>query len=242
MLAEQGGFSVVVSADRVAGAKFIEQSGLGTIIVLDDGLQHRRLARSVNILAIDCSSRAAVDGFVQGALLPTGRFRESREGGLARVDAVVLNARMPKGLAPATEPIERILPPNLPTFNCALEIASVSERRSGAPIQAESPIQPFCALGNPEGFLATLSTLGRVVLPPVCKPDHATFSPAEIAEIQRAHPGAALVCTAKDAVKIPVEVEDAIYIVRARPVVENLASMMDLVEAKISDSANQGDR
>lgn len=60
------GFPVVVARDRRLGAQFVVQGKLGDCILLDDGFQHRRLARDLNIVAIDASSHDALLDFVAG--------------------------------------------------------------------------------------------------------------------------------------------------------------------------------
>ncbi|NDC38446.1 MAG: tetraacyldisaccharide 4'-kinase [Proteobacteria bacterium] len=238
MLAAQSELPVVVSPDRVAGARFIEESALGTIIVLDDGMQHRRLGRDYEIVSIDCSSEAAIDAFQEGMLIPAGRFREARDPGLRRADAVILNSRMPQRIAPSTDKIEKLIPATTPVFRCFVEVRSVTEMKSGAPLPSEMTLKPFCALGNPQGFLATVATLGAEVLPAALKRDHATFSADALLRIQKENPAAALVCSAKDATKLPEDLPVSIYVVRGEATVQGkerlLASLVEnLRDAKL---------
>lgn len=72
------GVIVIAGRDRVAGARLAEEMG-AEVVILDDGMQHRRLARDVEIAVDDGEARR---------LFPRGRLRESR-GGLARADLVV---------------------------------------------------------------------------------------------------------------------------------------------------------
>src|SRR5215470_9419201 len=79
-----GQAAVISSADRIAaGQEAIKDFGTEAF-VLDDGFQHLRLARDLNIACID-----ATNPWGGGRLLPYGRLREGREG-LRRADCVVL--------------------------------------------------------------------------------------------------------------------------------------------------------
>ena len=64
---------VVVGADRYQAGLTAEKNGLGNLFILDDGFQHRRLHRDVDILTIDPVEWAAGE-----TLLPTGRWREPK--------------------------------------------------------------------------------------------------------------------------------------------------------------------
>lgn len=229
MLAQQDEFPVVVSPDRVWGAKFIEDAALGSVIVLDDGMQHRRLARDLDILSIDCSSDAAVAGFCAGRLLPEGRFREDRDLGVRRVQAIVLNSRRPKALAPDTAAISRLLPGTTSVFHAFVEAVSIEEVRSGQQMTECAEILPFCAIGNPEGFIATAASLGYPILPAVTKRDHESFSTAELLDLHQAYPKAVLVCSAKDATKIPSDTTIPIYVLRVSLLLGDRDRLMTLI-------------
>ncbi|MGH9483975.1 MAG: tetraacyldisaccharide 4'-kinase [Terriglobales bacterium] len=83
-LAAVTGVPVVVGADRVAAVRALLTDTPVDIVLSDDGLQHYRLARDVEIVAID-----ARRGLGNGALLPAGPLREPLSR-LTRADAVVL--------------------------------------------------------------------------------------------------------------------------------------------------------
>jgi tetraacyldisaccharide 4'-kinase len=94
MIAQEAGVPVIVSPDRCAAARALIGKGI-RVIVSDDGLQHYRLPRSIEICVIDGSR-----GFGNGRLLPAGPLRESPER-LASVDHIVVNGEadgLPEGL------------------------------------------------------------------------------------------------------------------------------------------------
>ena len=112
---------VVVSRSRAKGSRLISERGLGDVIVLDDGFQHRRLRRQVDIVAVDISDAEAVDGFIEGALLPLGRFREPRAAALARADLLIFISRRfsraPQELDPR---LFRVVPKGLQIYRAFL--------------------------------------------------------------------------------------------------------------------------
>src|SRR5436190_22356360 len=75
---------VIADADRVAAAEWAKRRFGVTVFVLDDGFQHRRAKRDLDIVCID-----ATDPFGVGAVLPAGRLREPITG-LERAGAVVI--------------------------------------------------------------------------------------------------------------------------------------------------------
>lgn len=84
LIAQQSGVPVIVAADRCAATRALLKRGVG-VVISDDGLQHYRLPRDIEICVID-SSR----GLGNGRLLPAGPLREPVER-LQRVDHIVVN-------------------------------------------------------------------------------------------------------------------------------------------------------
>lgn len=94
MIAQEAGVPVIVSPDRCAAARALVKKGI-RVIVSDDGLQHYRLPRSIEICVLDGSR-----GFGNGRLLPAGPLREPPER-LASFDHIVVNGEaedLPEGL------------------------------------------------------------------------------------------------------------------------------------------------
>src|SRR5712692_4694279 len=86
LLAEKlkGEAAVICDADRVAAARWAIENLGAELIILDDGFQHLRLARDLDIVAID-----ATNPWSNRRLLPAGNFRESPDQ-LARADCIVI--------------------------------------------------------------------------------------------------------------------------------------------------------
>jgi len=150
---------VIVNPDRVAGAaEAIGQFG-AKVLIMDDGFQHRRLARDLDIVAVD-----ATEPFGYGKLLPAGLLREP-VASLRRADAVVITRcdQVPKAQVDALE--EKLLAANL-NIAVARSIHSPVCARSAdnEEISVEQlkgrKVFAFCGIGNPDAFLGSIRNLG----------------------------------------------------------------------------------
>lgn len=205
---------VVIAARRVAGASYIEAQALGDVIVLDDGFQHRWLERDIDIVSVNIGTPDARAAFIQGDLLPFGLFREGRTRALQRADIVIFSERKP--IQTSTEPdssLFRIIPRDVQLYRSSFEPRGVlgidgSEKLSPVPVVA------FCGIANPDGFFQTLGESGFPLLDSRRFPDHHVFGDAEISQMKLEHPGVPLVCTEKDAIRIPANQRQGIYMLR----------------------------
>lgn len=195
---------VIISADRVKGAKYIENNNLGDIIIMDDGFQHRRLARDENILCFDISSQTAVDKVASGKLLPYGRLREPIEVALERTDKIALNARAGKLDVSLAEQIINLIKKDLPVLKTFLEFLKPEKIFGEAQVLPEKWVS-FSAIANSEGFQKSLISLGYKVKEHFDFSDHHKFSLSDIKKIQNKYPDYSLICTEKDAIKLEAE-------------------------------------
>ena len=192
--------AVISSADRIAaGREAIKDFGT-ECFVLDDGFQHLRVARDLNVVTID-----ATNPWGGGRLLPHGRLRESPEG-LSRADCVVITrCDQVKSVEALREEISR-LTGGKPIFESQMRIVRVSPLKNGGEsLAALARVGAFCAVGNPGSFFESLRRAGFEVAVERAFPDHNVYSQDEIEAISRATKEAAvevLVTTAKDAVKL----------------------------------------
>jgi tetraacyldisaccharide 4'-kinase len=186
MLARRTGAPVVVAADRVAGAR--ELAGIGVDVVLaDDGLQHLRLARDVEIVVVD-----AARGFGNGRLLPAGPLREPLSR-LRSVDAIVLNGdAMASGAVPGAG--------DVPLIGMKVVAGAVLPVDGGAaePIERYRgrEVHAVAGIGHPARFFDSLRSHGITVRPRAF-PDHHAFQPRDV-QFRDALP---VLMTEKDAVK-----------------------------------------
>lgn len=190
------GVVVVVGADRFAGVEEARRRG-ADIAILDDGFQHRRLARDLDIVLLDAGSP-----FGNDRLLPAGPLREPVSG-LARAD-IVLITRADAGERP-TE-IERVVR----RFNPGAPILRAGHRSlgyrdpSGADVPAPARAVAFCGIGNPDRFRSDLEADRVEVLELHAYRDHHRYRAGEISALARraAEHGAALVTTEKDLARL----------------------------------------
>ena len=176
LLARRSGARVVVSRDRLAGARVLAPDV--DLILADDGLQHYALARDLEILVIDGRRR-----FGNGQMLPAGPLREPTSRA-ASVDVVVVNG----GGARAGEFAMRLVPSAI--------VAVGSEARESPTGWQGRRVHAVAGISDPPRFFATLRALG---IEPIEHPlaDHAPLSEADVS-FADALP---VLMTEKDAVK-----------------------------------------
>ncbi len=204
LLAQVYGLSVVVARDRVAGARFIEAQEIGNLIILDDGFQHRRLDRNVDIVTINVGTEEAICDLVESRLLPYGRLRELREPALKRADIVVLAYRRPfTNQREVDQRIIRVLPANKRACRSFLKPLGVHKLSTGQRLEA-CEVLAFCAIANPQAFQETLKDLGFKLREFKTFGDHHKFSTQDLISLSQKSEGLPLVCTEKDAVKLSI--------------------------------------
>jgi tetraacyldisaccharide 4'-kinase len=183
-----------VGPDRFARGSELAARGV-EYFVLDDGFQHRRLARDVDVVLID-----ATDPFGGGHLLPAGRLREPRSA-LARAGVLVITRAE---RSPAIEAAIR-QDSNAPIFYANPHLDSVHLASGDSPADLASlrkqELFAFCGIGNPPAFLADLRRWGFQVVGHKFFRDHHRYSQADALAIEsgaRNLGAAALICTEKD--------------------------------------------
>jgi tetraacyldisaccharide 4'-kinase len=182
MLARRSGVPVAVGADRVGAARLLLQDGVDFVLA-DDGLQHYRLQRDVEIAVVD--SRRA---FGNGHCLPAGPLREP-PARLARVDAIVVQD---SGAGPP--PLGR------ESLSMRLQVTGAVALMGGA----ERPLADFAGqrvhaiagIGHPERFFDSLRAAG---LQPIGHP-HPDHAPLRCSDVEFGDELPVLM-TEKDAVK-----------------------------------------
>lgn len=207
---------VVADPDRVAGARRARAHG-ATALVLDDGFQHRRARRDVDLVIV-----AAEQGTAR-RWLPAGPLRESAQG-LRRADALLVT-RKSATLAEAEAVAER-WSQGVPGITVAVihlapgglrrvadgdsgagesgDVAGSSSTMAGSspPALRGQRVLAVSAIGAPEAFEQQLRAEGAEV-EGARYPDHHPFSAADIASLaRRGEVAGMVVCTLKDAVKL----------------------------------------
>ena len=192
-----GQAAVISSADRIAAAEEAIKDFGTECFVLDDGFQHLRLARDLNIVTID-----ATNPWGGGKLLPHGRLREAPEG-LSRADCVVITRCDQAGNTDELQREIEQLTGGKPSFRSQMRAVRVVSLKNGPEsLEAPARIAAFCAVGNPGSFYENLRQLGYEIALQRSFPDHHVYTQAEIDTLIKDAGGSSLITTAKDAVKL----------------------------------------
>ena len=195
-----GRAAVISSADRVAAAREAIKDFGADCFVLDDGFQHLRVARDLNVVTID-----ATNPWGGGSLLPYGRLRETPEG-LSRADCVVLTrCDQVVSVDDLRDEVNR-LTGGRPLFESSMRTVRISPLKNGyEPPESSTRVAAFCAVGNPSSFFAAIRSSGFEPVLEKSFPDHHVFSQDEIDRLLHSASEAGANClltTAKDAVKL----------------------------------------
>lgn len=192
--------------DRVAGAQRLVDAG-ATVIVLDDGFQHRRLRRDLDLVCMDARMP-----FSNGQCLPSGDLREGPSG-LRRAQIVLLTRAGSLDAAQIDARIRRIrqLAHNdaLPVHACDHAPTDFVSRPDGAALPLSCvdgrEVVLLTAVARPDSVRSTLEALGANVVADLRHRDHHRFTAAEIDAAASAAKGqgALLVTTEKDDARIP---------------------------------------
>lgn len=217
MLAEMlldASVAVVSDRDRVAAARWASENLRSDAFILDDGFQHLRIARRLDIVTLDASNP-----FGGGRLLPHGRLREPLTQ-LARADVIIITradlADDIEGLRTEARRLSdghaEILTSRLQTIQLRRLDASLArgvvENNPGTNAAANhetTAFAAFCAVGNPQAFFAHLRGEGYALSYTRAFPDHHAYTQADADMLAReavARGAQAFLTTAKDAVKL----------------------------------------
>ncbi|MBK1706409.1 tetraacyldisaccharide 4'-kinase [Halochromatium glycolicum] len=177
LLAKRSHCPVVAGRDRVAAAKVLADQCGCDLVLTDDGLQHYRLRRQLEILVLDGERRLG-----NGRCLPAGPLREPQER-LATADLVVVNGDANDGHHISLAP------------GAAVNLQDSSLQR---PLRsfADETLTAVAGIGHPQRFFRMLEDLGLSVRP-IAYPDHHAF---RASDLEHWPPGPVLM-TEKDAVK-----------------------------------------
>ena len=180
LIVQRTGVPLMIDPDRSRAVKALLASESLDLILSDDGLQHYRLARDLELVLIDNAR-----GLGNGRCLPAGPLREPKER-LQSVDAVLYNGAVSDpqgGFAFALQPT-------------ALVNLLSGERKALDFFPAQQALHAVAGIGNPQRFFTTLETLHWRPIAHAFA-DHAPYS----ADILNFSPALPVVMTEKDAVK-----------------------------------------
>ncbi|MEJ5369443.1 MAG: tetraacyldisaccharide 4'-kinase [Bryobacteraceae bacterium] len=222
LLLRDGCAAVAIGADRLAASRLLidQRAFRPDVFLLDDGFQHWKISRSLDIVLID-----AIDPF-RGGVFPAGRLREPFSA-LARAGAVVVtraeNGRNYSGI------LQEIRKYNA---ECPVFFARFYAEKPDIP--AEAPVAALCGIGQPESFRRTLASLG---IRPACFrafPDHHRYSEADLRPLLDRFP--VLLTTEKDIFNLPPALRSspAIRPVPVRLEIDQPEPLLALVLSRLS--------
>jgi tetraacyldisaccharide 4'-kinase len=213
---------VIKSPDRIRGALFAYVHLDAKIIILDDGFQHRRLKRDLDIVLVSRD-------ITRERLLPAGRLREPASS-LSRANIIVaLKGADHEGHKAELKPTALI-----DTHGNTSDLCLLAGKR----------ILAFCAIGRPDHFFTMLERLGALV-ERLAYQDHHCYTISDIKEIMDRATGKDLILTTeKDLVKINpawmINEIEKLYAVRVGIEMPGLAGITDEIARKAYNSRFPG--
>jgi 3-deoxy-D-manno-octulosonic-acid transferase len=227
-----------IGADRWSTGKLVEEQFAPDIFILDDGFQHRRLQRDLDIVLID-----ALNPFAGGAVFPLGGLREPLSA-LARADAFIITRAMPEREYRGIRNQLRDLNESALVFRASVEPRYWINERTRAPGHPpEGPVAAFCGLANPASFWQTLRTIGIEPVFTWAFDDHHSYKWKELERLgaqARTHGANVLLTTEKDAMNLPERAGDILmealvdlYWLKIGIQIDDEPALMRLIESKL---------
>jgi tetraacyldisaccharide 4'-kinase len=197
-----GTAAVIANRNRVAAGEWAIEKLKTEVFVLDDGFQHLRLARDLDVVTID-----ATNPWGGGSLLPYGRLREPRAG-LSRADCVVITRTdQVEDVASIRATVARLVGA-APVFTSHMVTSGVRQL-NGQSVDKESlfsqRLGAFCGVGNPDSFFSHLRREGCEPAFTLSFADHHNYRQSELDALvneAKARGAEGLITTVKDATKL----------------------------------------
>ncbi len=166
------GAILIANSDRAKGARQAIIQG-ANVILMDDGFQHRKLARDLDIVLIDCTNP-----FGYGYILPRGLLREPVRA-LKRAGGIVLTR------ADNDSMIEFInINPIAASIHKPSELINTNGQNTPLGSIAGKKVAAFCGIGNPNSFFTTLGNMKAEVFP-LAFTDHAPYNTESLHQIKQ---------------------------------------------------------
>ncbi len=191
LIAQRSSAPVWVGSNRFVSGRRAEELFASGLHILDDGFQHRSLARDFDIVLVTAEDLA-------DTLLPAGNLREPLTA-LRRADAIVIREEEREAVE---DRVRELAGPNPPLWSVRRTL------RFPQPLGVFSAgLRPlaFCAIARPEGFAALLQSSGCGIIDTVVFDDHHAYTTSDIAQILKAArdlKATGFITTEKDAVKL----------------------------------------
>ncbi len=193
--------------DRVALARIAVEELESEVLLLDDGFQHRRLARDLDIVLIDVT-----EPWGYGRVFPRGLLREPAKG-LRRADFVILtrcDQAPPEMVAATRAETARWVPGSriAESIHAPVDLVNADAATEALELVRHRPVAALCGIGNPEAFRRTLANLGPDLTAFEVFPDHHDFTRTDVERLRewarQLPPEVLVLTTQKDLVKLRV--------------------------------------
>ena len=200
---------VICNPDRVAAGRQAIANG-ATCLIMDDGFQHRRLHRDLDLVLIDATRPWGADDGSPGATLPLGYLRENRAA-LFRADALIISRSTlisPLLFLPLKNELTAFKKPIIHVEDREISLRPLNDDQRAFVTDItqlhQKNVMLVSGIGNPIGFERASLTYGWNVLISLRFPDHHHYSNLDVAIILAAAQKnkATIVITSKDAVKL----------------------------------------
>jgi tetraacyldisaccharide 4'-kinase len=234
------GARVVVDRDRYAAGEWLEARSRISVFVLDDGYQHLRLGRDLNLLLIDAS-----EPLEQAKMIPFGRLREPITA-MRRADAVIVTrSDQPFDRRALENAIGKFARADTPVFYAhhkMTELINLDGAGGVSPADfARKRVATVSGVARPDRFAADLERLGMEIALRRDFDDHHRYTREELSEIvERAREVRAevIITTEKDAANLPAGFAGRsvppIFAARIEFACENEEALKDLVRYQVS--------
>jgi tetraacyldisaccharide 4'-kinase len=198
------GVPIVINKNRVEGGKWAERTMGSRVLILDDGYQHLRLARDLNLLVLD-----ATDPFGGFGMVPFGRLREPLYA-IKRADAVIVTrAHRPFDEGQLTSIIKYSCGDRIPIIYVYSTITGLRHLETDSVYKADEftgwNAWVMCGIGNPKALVDDVVGIGVGVVGESLFRDHYVYRQVDLDRVnsQAKTAGADLIVTTeKDAVRL----------------------------------------
>ena len=205
-LAQNAGKTIVITTkNRYKGAKYAVENFGASKIILDDGFQHRKLHRDLDIVLMDSKM-----GFGNEKLLPAGPLREGMEA-FSRVDKFVIVSKDTEHSR--AEKLAKIMAKKMKieTFICYTEPDFVYNIKTGEKLPEGTEAVALCAIGQPKQFYDFLSNYK--ISQTIDFDDHHGYTEKEL-------PAGIIITTEKDAVKMKDFQRNDIFALKLKTIID----------------------
>ena len=205
-LAQNAGKTIVITTkNRYKGAKYAVENFGASKIILDDGFQHRKLHRDLDIVLMDSKM-----GFGNEKLLPAGPLREGMEA-FSRIDKFVIVSKDTEHSR--AEKLAKIMAKKMKieTFICYTEPDFVYNIKTGERLPERTEAVALCAIGQPKQFYNFLNNYK--ISQTIDFDDHHGYTEKEL-------PAGIIITTEKDAVKMKDFQRNDIFALKLKTIID----------------------